>query len=115
MQAKKPSVAIVTGAAGGIGCAIVDAFLERGMTVAAVDITTDLLSGKFQSAVDQRKLFLISTDLTDPQSLSGIMEFCHASCGRVSVLVNNAARIISSGIILEIPFRPSSIPRFSDR
>lgn len=98
MQAKKPSVAIVTGAAGGIGCAIVDAFLEQGMTVAAVDIKTDLLSGKFQSAVDQRKLFLISTDLTDPQSLSGIMEFCHASCGRVNVLVNNAARIIRKSI-----------------
>jgi NAD(P)-dependent dehydrogenase (short-subunit alcohol dehydrogenase family) len=98
MLAKKCSVAVVTGAAGGIGRAIVNAFLEQGMTVVAVDITTDLLASKFQTAIAQGRLFLISTDLTAPQSLSEIMEYCHTSCGRVNVLVNNAARIIRKSI-----------------
>jgi NAD(P)-dependent dehydrogenase (short-subunit alcohol dehydrogenase family) len=98
MQGKKKPVAIVTGAAGGIGSAIVDAFLEQGMTVVAVDIATGSLSRQFQNAIDQGKLFLTDADLTDSQSWPGILEFCRVSCGRVNVLVNNAGRIIRKAI-----------------
>ena len=98
MPDKNSLVAIVTGAAGGIGSAIVDAFLRQGMTVVAVDIATGSLSGQFQNALDQGKLFLTTADLTDSKSWPGILEFCRASCGSVNVLVNNAGRIIRKDI-----------------
>lgn len=98
MQGKKSLIAIVTGAAGGIGSAIVDAFLEQGMTVVAVDIATGSLSDQFQNAIDQGKLFLTTADLTDSHSWPAILEFCRVSCGRVNVLVNNAGRIIRNDI-----------------
>ena len=98
MQGKKSSVAIVTGAAGGIGSAIVDAFLQKGMTVVAVDIATGSLSSQFRNEIDQGKLYLTCADLTDSQTWPEILEFCRVSCGRVNVLMNNAGRIIRNEI-----------------
>lgn len=91
-------VSIVTGAAGGIGTAIVDAFLKKGMMVVAVDLATDAIESNFEKEVDSHNLLLVAADLSDPHSWAEILNFSQKSCGRINVLVNNAAIIIRQGI-----------------
>lgn len=91
-------VSIVTGAAGGIGAAIVHAFLKKGMTVVAVDLSTDAILSNFEEEPSHRNLFPVAADLSDPDSWAEILDFSLKSCGRVDILVNNAAIIIRQGI-----------------
>lgn len=97
MPAENALVSIVTGAAGGIGAAIVEAFLQQGMMVVAVDLATENIHSMLEEE-SRGKLFPFSTDLSDPQSWLEILNFTLQSCGRVDVLVNNAGRIIRQEI-----------------
>lgn len=84
------SVAIVTGAGGDIGKAIVAALRASTVTVIAADInddaaqaTADVLSG------DEGKVVPVTCDVTDPQSVAAMVAAAKAH-GDISVLVNNA-------------------------
>ncbi len=91
-------VSIVTGAAGGIGAAIVHAFLRKGMTVVAVDLATEEIEKNFEKDIASHSLFPIATDLADPRSWTKITDFSLETCGRINVLVNNAGCITRQGI-----------------
>lgn len=83
-------VAIVTGAAAGIGREIAAALAENGCRVVAADI-----ADKGQEAADglagggERHLF-IRTDVTRPESVNEMVEKTVATCGTIDILVNNA-------------------------
>ncbi|MBE7025560.1 MAG: SDR family oxidoreductase [Ruminococcaceae bacterium] len=80
-------IVLVTGAAGGIGRAIVQGFLESGATVAACD-----LSGTKEKLSDMKtpSLFCYDFDITDADAVEKAMEKIAADCGKIDVLVNNA-------------------------
>jgi NAD(P)-dependent dehydrogenase (short-subunit alcohol dehydrogenase family) len=84
-------VALVTGAAQGIGQAIADAYAEHGASVVLGDILIDraqavaegIVAGGYQAIA----LYL---DVTDPQSVQQAVDRTVARFGRIDVLVNNA-------------------------
>jgi NAD(P)-dependent dehydrogenase (short-subunit alcohol dehydrogenase family) len=86
-------VAIVTGAAGGIGRAMVRGLLAAGIRVAAVDRDREPLEALAAAIREQGKsadLLTIQTDLTEDSAADAISKAAHAKFGRVDILVNNA-------------------------
>jgi NAD(P)-dependent dehydrogenase (short-subunit alcohol dehydrogenase family) len=86
-------VAIVTGAAGGIGRAMVRGLLAADMRVAGVDRDRDPLEALAASAREQGKaddLLTIQTDLTNDSAAEEITKATRDRFGRIDVLVNNA-------------------------
>jgi 3-oxoacyl-[acyl-carrier protein] reductase len=91
-------VSIVTGAAGGIGVAIVDAFLREGMAVVAVDLAIEEIEERFEQQIAARRLFPIAADLADLRNWTKIKNFSLETCGRIDILVNNAGQITRQSI-----------------
>ncbi len=86
-------VAIVTGAAGGIGRAMVRGLLAAGIRVAGVDRDRQPLDALAASAREQGKpedLLTIQTDLTNNSAVEEITKATRARFGRIDILVNNA-------------------------
>ncbi len=102
MDTLTEKVAIVTGAASGIGRAVANAFAAQGMHVVLADIEADAL----RSAVDEirsRGLSAIGVP-TDVSSLDAIEQLAAAATGefgRIDVVHNNAG-VVASGLIEEI-------------
>mgnify|MGYP006286735117 CR=1 FL=1 len=90
--------AIVTGAAGGIGAAIVQRLLSDGASVTAVDLDTGSLSEAFGEAVDQGRLMPFPCDLSVSDRREAIVPAALERFGSVDVLINNAARIVRTDI-----------------
>jgi NAD(P)-dependent dehydrogenase (short-subunit alcohol dehydrogenase family) len=86
-------VAIVTGAAGGIGRALVKGLLGAGIRVAAVDRTRDGLATVAAGAREQGKaaaLLTIEADLSHEVAISDVVGQAHSHFGAIDILVNNA-------------------------
>ena len=86
-------VAIVTGAAGGIGRAMTRALLAAGIRVAGVDRDREPLEALAASAREQGKaaeLLTIAADLTDDSAVDAITKATRVKFGRIDILVNNA-------------------------
>jgi NAD(P)-dependent dehydrogenase (short-subunit alcohol dehydrogenase family) len=90
LAASDGSVAIVTGAARGIGAAIAAALVEAGHRVLLVDISDSVLetAGRMPGAPGSAQGFI--ADLAEASSIPGIVQAAVA-LGRLDILVNNAA------------------------
>jgi 2,3-dihydro-2,3-dihydroxybenzoate dehydrogenase len=95
-------IAVVTGAAGGIGAAVVEALAERGATVAAVDANEPHLH---ESAVRwQAKgwaVHPIPVDVTDEPSVQRTVAEVENQLGPIEYLVN-AAGVLHLGRVVEL-------------
>jgi NAD(P)-dependent dehydrogenase (short-subunit alcohol dehydrogenase family) len=92
-MAETQRVAVVTGAAGGIGRAMVRGLLAADMRVAGVDRDRDPLEALAANAREQGKaddLLTIQTDLTNDSAVEEITKATRDRFGRIDVLVNNA-------------------------
>ena len=92
-MAETQRVAIVTGAAGGIGRAMTRALLAAGIQVAGVDRDREPLEALAASAREQGKaaeLLTIAADLTDDSAVDAITKATRVKFGRIDILVNNA-------------------------
>lgn len=90
-------IAVVTGAARGIGRAAVEALCEAGATVVLTDMNAELL----EKAVSElsAKGFKVEgelLDVTDVEGVKAVHDAILARHGRVDVLVNNAGIAISN-------------------
>jgi NAD(P)-dependent dehydrogenase (short-subunit alcohol dehydrogenase family) len=86
-------VAIVTGAAGGIGRAMVRGLLVAGIRVSGVDRDREPLEALAMTAGEQGKaaeLLTVQTDLTNDTAADEIINATRARFGRIDILVNNA-------------------------
>ncbi|GMO28010.1 SDR family oxidoreductase [Bradyrhizobium ottawaense] len=83
-------IALVTGAARGIGLATAKKFLGEGWRVALLDIEGELL-GRAVAEIDQSEATLALTcDVSDAAAVSDAMESVERRFGRLDALVNNA-------------------------
>ena len=86
-------VAVVTGALGKLGPIWIEALLDAGASVCALDLAAASVSEDFsslQKRFDENRLKLYRTDVKDRQSLEAVCSNCIAAFGIPSVLVNNA-------------------------
>ncbi|OJU89024.1 MAG: 2-hydroxycyclohexanecarboxyl-CoA dehydrogenase [Burkholderiales bacterium 66-5] len=91
MRGLKDKVAIITGAAGGIGRSLVQRFLEEGARVAAFDLNQaglDELKVKFPQYAGQ--LGTVQIDITDHDAVARAVQKVHAELKQIDILVNNA-------------------------
>jgi 2-dehydro-3-deoxy-D-gluconate 5-dehydrogenase len=87
-------VALVTGAARGLGQGIALGLAEAGADVAALDIASVDATGEMVHN-EGRRFYAMNVDLlkTDAQLASDIVEECVSGLGRLDILVNNAGII----------------------
>lgn len=86
-------VAIVTGAAQGIGLAIAKQFLHEGKKVAFVDVNESLLAeieATLQTDENRRSALFLTIDVADVQAIRAGVRKVLDRWGRVDILVNNA-------------------------
>lgn len=87
-------VAIVTGAARGIGKAICQAFVEAGVTVIATDILTQELDEMALALGD--KVTPVTHDVTDEKQWQALVEMTLLKHNTIDILVNNAGILLFS-------------------
>lgn len=80
-------VAIVTGAANGIGKAIVESYVQHGAKVLAVDVNAGDLEGAFPTHGNIERMVC---DLTDDSAPTDIVARAHEAFDQIDILVNNA-------------------------
>lgn len=98
-------VALVTGALGGIGSAIVVALMQRDFDVVATDRVIDraLAADLVPRANSAAKLACVAGDLGDIDGLPRFVDALFAPFGRIDVLVNNAGvSAMSRGDLLDV-------------
>lgn len=88
----KDRVAIVTGAAGGIGAAIAKRYVEAGATVAVADLKLDLANetAKALTAMGPGSAIGVAMDVADEEAVNAGVAEVVRRCGGVDVLVSNA-------------------------
>jgi NAD(P)-dependent dehydrogenase (short-subunit alcohol dehydrogenase family) len=86
-------VAIVTGAASGIGRATVDLLVERGVRVVAED------RNKAVEELAGPAIAPVTADVTDEDSARRAVELARERFGRLDILVNNAGIIINKNVV----------------
>src|SRR5262245_27442130 len=80
-------VTIITGAAGGQGCAEAAAFAAAGAIVVATDVSNDL-SAKFADV--EGEVVCLKHDVTSEDDWRRVVVACLERWGRIDVLINNA-------------------------
>lgn len=95
MTATPLSVAVVTGAARGIGLSIAQWFLAKGHRVALVDIDADTLTQttvqlKAELGSEAERVLALHTDVSRPEQVAAAVQRIEAVFGRIDALVNNA-------------------------
>ncbi|WP_165867691.1 SDR family oxidoreductase [Mesorhizobium sp. DCY119] len=89
----KNKTCLITGASGGIGLAMVEAFLAEGATVVATDLDAEILRERCASLVGSERVLARRLDVTKPDSIAALEAELAAEGVLVNVLVNNAAAI----------------------
>ncbi|MDT0139687.1 MULTISPECIES: glucose 1-dehydrogenase [Comamonadaceae] len=104
MRGLKDKVAIITGAAGGIGRSLVQRFLEEGARVAALDLNQaglDEIKGQFQQYAGQ--LTTAQLDITDHDAVAKAVQKIHADLKQIDILVNNAGWDVAKQFVETTP------------
>ena len=86
--ALKGKIAIVTGAARGIGKAIAKAMIGNGAMVVVADILEDV-GAKTTRELGEQALF-VPCDVSDASQVCSLVEGIVKRCGRLDIMVNNA-------------------------
>jgi NAD(P)-dependent dehydrogenase (short-subunit alcohol dehydrogenase family) len=84
-------VALITGAAGGIGQATIGAFVEAGATVAAADLSTLDDTVSVAGSGDEARVTTHQADVSDPESVARLMNQVVDAHGHIDAFVNAAA------------------------
>ncbi len=93
--------AIVTGAASGLGAAVVRRLVEEGCTVAAVDIQDKVKT--MAAGFDQGAVLPLIADVGDENACEGYVAATVARFGKVDLFFNNAALIGRRELLVDMP------------
>lgn len=89
------SVAVITGAASGIGLATAQALCKRGMHVCLVDLDISRLEAA--AATLEGPSSCHAMDVSDTDAMMALADHCFSELGRVDLLMNNAANRVAGG------------------
>ena len=90
MAPSPQKVALVTGAARGIGLATAKRFLAEGWCVALLDIEGELLQGAVAGLADPGRTLALHCDVSDAAAVASAIDTVSKRFGRLDALVNNA-------------------------
>jgi len=93
-------VAIVTGAARGMGAATAIMLANQGAKVALVDVDGETMKGVTEEIGSNAKSYVV--DISDVNKINKLIESVEQDLGRIDILVNNA------GICPRLPFADST-------
>jgi NAD(P)-dependent dehydrogenase (short-subunit alcohol dehydrogenase family) len=99
MQESRSRVALVTGAARGIGLATAKRFLADGWWVALVDIDDDNLARTYDALKRPAETIKLTCDVADPAQVERAFAAVKERFGRLDALVNNAGIAIFKPIL----------------
>jgi len=104
MQIVKGTVAVITGAGGGIGRCLATALAAKGCNLALVDINDDALNETLAAVSEYGvKTTLHNTDITNFEAVEALAAEVLAKQAKVNILINNA------GITIQKSFETHSI------
>jgi NAD(P)-dependent dehydrogenase (short-subunit alcohol dehydrogenase family) len=103
MRQLEGRTAVVTGAAGGIGLAIVEAFVAEGMHVVMADMDQQRLGAEATRLRDEgADVHAVTVDVRDPDAVDRVGRAAVERFGQLNVAVNNAG-IVTTGTSWELP------------
>jgi len=96
-------VAVVTGAASGIGFALAERFAQEGMRVALADVEATALERATQRLADRgAEVVSVLTDVSRPEQVQALADRTLEAFGAVHVVCNNAG-VFTGGRVWEAP------------
>jgi 3-oxoacyl-[acyl-carrier protein] reductase len=97
-------IAVVTGAASGIGAGIAIAFAAEGADVAVVDLAAEPDAADVLSAIRElgREALFVHADVSEESDVRAMAEQVLEHFGRVDILVNNAG-IFTQSLLADMP------------
>lgn len=97
-------VAVVTGAASGIGFAIADALAAAGVDIALSDVEADALAAASERITGRGvRTIAVTTDVTDARAVEQLATRTLDEFGRIDIVVNNAGVAAAVGPLWEVP------------
>ncbi|WP_454816565.1 SDR family oxidoreductase [Labrys neptuniae] len=97
-------IAIVTGAASGIGKAVAHALLGDGWSVVFTGRRKEALEAAIAESSHAASARAIPSDVTDPASVAALFDATVTALGRVDLVFNNAGTIAPGVPIEDLPF-----------
>ena len=85
----KNKVAVITGAAGGIGTFLSREFLSAGAKVVLTSRDLDKLNG-LAKELNSKNTLVVEMDIIDPESVGAMVKKVTEHFGRIDILLNNA-------------------------
>ncbi|HKU09209.1 MAG TPA: SDR family oxidoreductase [Bradyrhizobium sp.] len=99
MTASSSKVALITGAARGIGLATAKRFLAEGFRVALLDIEGELLKAAIADIADLENTLALHCDVSDAKGIAAAIETVSKRFGRLDALVNNAGVAVFASVM----------------
>ncbi|MDP8268511.1 MAG: 3-oxoacyl-[acyl-carrier-protein] reductase [Candidatus Tenebribacter davisii] len=102
MKRLEEKVAIITGAARGIGFTIADVLAENGATSVIIDLDQEAVDLAVQQIDDKgNKAIGLAADVTNTEGIASVFKEINEKLGKIDILINNAG-ITKDGLLMKM-------------